>query len=268
MVLLRKKNCDLRHPTHLRLPVCAAWVILQKSPTISCKRALQLVALLRKETYNLRHPTHLRHPVCAAWVISHFTFVSGSSAERDLQRQNKNIQNCVQPIPLGVTFSNAVSKLKARTSLLPRFSEKRRSSFELWALKELSKMSPQVGLAVHVWHELQISHLLVALLQKETCNCYTKMYNIMYKYETLVTRVICMRDMSNMYHICMRDATHSYARHSYNCDTYYSCICMLMSHVTHMNESPVCLDRMRDATHSYARNESTRPNQSCMFPYR
>ena len=40
------------------------------------------------------------------------------------------------------------SKLKARTSLLPRFSEKRRSSFELWALKQHSKMSPQVGLAV------------------------------------------------------------------------------------------------------------------------
>jgi len=40
------------------------------------------------------------------------------------------------------------SKLKARTILLPRFSEKRRSSFDLWALKELSKMSPHVGLAV------------------------------------------------------------------------------------------------------------------------
>ena len=33
-------------------------------------------------------------------------------------------------------------KLKARTSLLPRFSEKRRWSFELWALKQHSKMSP------------------------------------------------------------------------------------------------------------------------------
>jgi len=57
---------------------------------------------------------------------------------------------CVQPIPLGVTFSNAVSKLKAPTSLLPRFSGKRRSSFELLALKELSKISPHAGLAVHV----------------------------------------------------------------------------------------------------------------------
>jgi len=41
------------------------------------------------------------------------------------------------------------SKLKAQTSLLPRFSEKRLSSFELWALKQHSKMSPQVGLAIH-----------------------------------------------------------------------------------------------------------------------
>jgi len=40
------------------------------------------------------------------------------------------------------------SKLRARTSLLPRFSEKRRSSFELWALKQHLKMSPQVGSAV------------------------------------------------------------------------------------------------------------------------
>jgi len=42
------------------------------------------------------------------------------------------------------------SKLKARTYLLHRFSEKRHSIFELWALKELSKMSPQVGLAVMI----------------------------------------------------------------------------------------------------------------------
>ena len=40
------------------------------------------------------------------------------------------------------------SKLKARTSLLPHFSKKSLSSFELWTFKELSKMSPQMGLAV------------------------------------------------------------------------------------------------------------------------
>ena len=41
------------------------------------------------------------------------------------------------------------SKLKARMFLLPRFSEKRRSSFELLASKQNSKKSPQVGSAVH-----------------------------------------------------------------------------------------------------------------------
>ena len=49
--------------------------------------------------------------------------------------------------PLGV-WKIHNSKLKARTSLLPRFTEKRGSSFELWALKQHSKMSPQMGLAV------------------------------------------------------------------------------------------------------------------------
>ena len=41
------------------------------------------------------------------------------------------------------------SELKARTSLLPRSSGKVRSSFELLALKQHSKMSPRVGLAVY-----------------------------------------------------------------------------------------------------------------------
>jgi len=46
-----------------------------------------------------------------------------------------------------VTFFES-SKLKAWTSLLPCFSEKRIWSSELWALKQHSKMSPQVGSAV------------------------------------------------------------------------------------------------------------------------
>ena len=44
------------------------------------------------------------------------------------------------------------SQLKARTSLLSCFSEKRRLSFELWALKQHSKMSPQVGSAVSTYN--------------------------------------------------------------------------------------------------------------------
>jgi hypothetical protein len=46
------------------------------------------------------------------------------------------IQKC-KPIPLGVTFSNAVSssKIKARTSLFTETWQKRCSSFELWAFE-------------------------------------------------------------------------------------------------------------------------------------
>jgi len=50
---------------------------------------------------------------------------------------------------LGVILER--SKLKARTSFLPRFSENRHASFEIWTLKQHSKMSPQVGLAVPFW---------------------------------------------------------------------------------------------------------------------
>ena len=53
-----------------------------------------------------------------------------------------------QPIPPGVTYSKALSKLKARMSLFTETWQKRRSSFELWPLKQLSKLSPQVGSAV------------------------------------------------------------------------------------------------------------------------
>ena len=54
--------------------------------------------------------------------------------------------SCTANPTWGVIFGS--SKLKARTFVLPRYSEKRRSSFEPWALKQLSKMSPQVGSAV------------------------------------------------------------------------------------------------------------------------
>ena len=43
----------------------------------------------------------------------------------------------VQPIPLGVTFSNAVSKLKAPTSLFTETWQKRHSTFELWAFENV-----------------------------------------------------------------------------------------------------------------------------------
>ena len=53
------------------------------------------------------------------------------------------VKSDVQPIPLGVTFSTAISKLKAQSSNVSLHRNvARRSSFEL------SKMTAQVGLAV------------------------------------------------------------------------------------------------------------------------
>jgi len=59
------------------------------------------------------------------------------------------------------------SKLKAWTSLLPRFSQKRRSSFELQALKQHSKMSFQVGLAV-----LEPRGICSKLWVIKSCSCF------------------------------------------------------------------------------------------------
>ena len=44
----------------------------------------------------------------------------------------------IQPIPLAVTFSNAVSKLKALTSLFTETWQERRSSFELWTFENVN----------------------------------------------------------------------------------------------------------------------------------
>ena len=61
----------------------------------------------------------------------------------------KNPPN-VQLIPFGVTFSNALSKLKAQSSKLKGLFSLKRSKRDVRALSfELSKMSPHVGLAVY-----------------------------------------------------------------------------------------------------------------------
>jgi len=62
----------------------------------------------------------------------------------------------VQPIPLGVTFSNAVSK--AQSSKLERLFSLKCGKRDLRALSfELSKMSLQVGLAVRAAYFLLTS---------------------------------------------------------------------------------------------------------------
>jgi len=104
---------------------------LLKTTGLFCKIALWKRRYSAKETYNFKEPTHHIHPITI---------------------------EIVQPIPLGVTFPKAQSsKLKARTSLVPHFTqenvsflfslqrgislftEKRPSSFELWALEMWNK---------------------------------------------------------------------------------------------------------------------------------
>jgi len=71
-----------------------------------------------------------------------------------MQVQQTNKQRVVQSLysqsHLGWHFRELFksSKLKARKALFTEMWQKRRSSFELWALKEHSKISHQVGLAV------------------------------------------------------------------------------------------------------------------------
>jgi len=81
--------------------------------------------------------------------------------------------------------SNAVSKLKARTSLLPRFSEKRRSSFELWALKEHSKISPHVRLPVYT----DMSASVCVHVCMHTCRCAWYMHACAH---TCISHEVCM----------------------------------------------------------------------------
>jgi len=71
-------------------------------------------------------------------------------------------RNMIQPIPLGVTFSNAVSK--AQSSKLERLFSLKRGKRDVRALSlELSKMSPQVGLGVvsHGYTLIPVSHMYI-----------------------------------------------------------------------------------------------------------
>ena len=73
---------------------------------------------------------------------------------------------CTASPTLGDIFES--SNLKARTSLLPHFNEKRRSSFELWALNQHLKMSPQVGSAVQMYQMYQMYEMYSTRHVQET----------------------------------------------------------------------------------------------------
>ena len=68
----------------------------------------------------------------------------------------------IQPIPRGVTFSRALSKLKAQSSNVSFHWNVAKETFELWALsfelwQHYLKTSPQVGSAVYMF---TLNHLV------------------------------------------------------------------------------------------------------------
>ena len=81
------------------------------------------------------------------------------------------------------------SKLKARTFLFTETWQKRRSSFQLWASKELSKMLPQVSSAVQPKNDRS---LLQKSPIKETIFCYPKCHRL---YSRSVSRHLCVPDL-------------------------------------------------------------------------
>jgi len=82
----------------------------------SAQEPLIIGLLCGKWPIQIRHPMHFRHPV------------------EDMSSQERNVWLWVQPIPLGVTFSNAVSKLKAQSSNVSFHWNVVKETFELWAL--------------------------------------------------------------------------------------------------------------------------------------
>ena len=99
-----------------------------------------LTSLIRIIMYSIRYVSHTQqytHKQCLTYTVSHMSYTW-----RVVMHSQSH---------LGWHFRKLFqsSKLKARTSLFTGMWQTRRSSFEPWALKQHSKMSPQVGSAVH-----------------------------------------------------------------------------------------------------------------------
>jgi len=160
------------------------------------------MALWRKETCNLRRRMQIlqcrsqryvfdrAYKSCTVQFRQRALFlykspiISGSLAERDLTNPEDTYNwpsihiLMMHLIPLGWTFSNAVSKLKVRTSLLPLFNGKRRSNFELWALQKLSGNVTPNGIDCTytdycMWRVIQHTAAHCSTLQHTATHCNT-----------------------------------------------------------------------------------------------
>jgi len=132
--------------TYVYVYSCIFTAVLQciGALVVNTQNQMPVLALFSAEVY-VR--IHLYIQICADTYIYISKYICVNICTSAYISKYTYIQLCAVNPTWGDIFES--SKLKDRMSLLPRFSEKRRSSFELWALKQHSKMSPQVGLAVH-----------------------------------------------------------------------------------------------------------------------
>ena len=79
-------------------------------------------------------PPRKVHPMWKCHVTRSITSWFTHTYESTNSKDNPKAPPKVQPIPLGVTFSNAVSKLKAQSSNVSFATFQGKETFELWAL--------------------------------------------------------------------------------------------------------------------------------------
>jgi len=186
------------------------------------------MALLRKETENLRRPVQLCHPVPITLptrihaysrtihVCMYTWDYSGTHSICVCVKISVYVCTCTLFFHMctytctanptwGVIFES--SKLKARTSLLPRFSEKRPSSFELW--NSIRKCHPK-------WDRLyvQFIHVYKSYKSYKSNKSYNSYNSYMYTWGCEGMYCIC---------ICGCAATNC-IRTMWGCQSFNTCI--------------------------------------------
>jgi len=136
--------------------------------------------------------TYIYTCVCISWMYHRWTCITHTymytlTHTHTYTHTYKHAKTCsyIQPIPLGVTFSNAVSssKLKARTSLFTEKWQKRRSSFELWAFENVTPSG--IG-CTYIYACVCISWMF------QRCTCITHTYVCKYIRTCLFCACMCV----------------------------------------------------------------------------
>ena len=123
------------------------------------------------------------------------------------------------------------SKLKARTALFTETWRKGRSSFELWALKQHSNMSPQVGLA-----DYEVVSLCRVYRFTLTCMCHIYIV-VIYVWHSYVCVTYVWQPVRSDTHMCVSHMTVIYMWH---CHIYVTVIYMWHMSVIYMTLICLC----------------------------